>query len=80
MEALRIGGDDFPTKPIQPAQLVLAVTSRVKRSRVLRSLMVRDSLTGLLKHTILMERLEVEIARAQRQSTQLTFAMIDIDR
>jgi diguanylate cyclase (GGDEF)-like protein len=80
LEAIQIGGDDFLTKPIQPAQLVLAVTSRVKRSRVLRSLMVRDSLTGLLKHTILKERLEVEIARAHRQSAQLTFAMIDIDR
>lgn len=80
LEAIRLGGDDFLTKPIQPAQLVLAVASRVKRSRVLRSLMVRDSLTGLLKHTILKERLEVEIARAQRQSAWLSFAMIDIDR
>ncbi len=42
-------------------------------------MMVRDSLTGLLKHTILKERLDVELARAQRQSAQLTFAMIDID-
>ncbi|MFL5803825.1 MAG: diguanylate cyclase, partial [Roseiflexaceae bacterium] len=80
LEAIRIGGDDFLTKPIQPDQLVLAVTSRVKRSLILRSLMVRDSLTGLLKHTILKERLEVEVARAQRQAAQLVFVMIDIDR
>jgi diguanylate cyclase (GGDEF)-like protein len=79
LEAIHIGGDDFLTKPIQPDQLVLAVTSRVKRSLVLRSLMVRDSLTGLLKHTILKERLEVEVARAQRQAARLVFAMIDID-
>jgi diguanylate cyclase (GGDEF)-like protein len=80
LEAIHIGGDDFLTKPIQPAQLVLAVSSRVKRSLILRSLMVRDSLTGLLKHTVLKERLEVEVARAQRQAARLVFAMIDIDR
>jgi diguanylate cyclase (GGDEF)-like protein len=80
LEAIRIGGDDFLTKPIQPAQLVSAVNSRVKRSRVLRSLMVRDSLTGLLKHTVLKDRLHLEIARAQRQASKLTFVMIDIDR
>jgi diguanylate cyclase (GGDEF)-like protein len=80
LEAIHIGGDDFLTKPIQPDQLILAVKSRVKRSMILRSLMVRDSLTGLLKHTILKERLEVEIARAQRQGARLVFAMIDIDR
>jgi diguanylate cyclase (GGDEF)-like protein len=79
LEAIHIGGDDFLTKPIQPDQLILAVKSRVKRSLILRSLMVRDSLTGLLKHTILKERLEVEIARAQRQAARLVFAMIDID-
>jgi diguanylate cyclase (GGDEF)-like protein len=79
LEAIHIGGDDFLTKPIQPDQLVLAVTSRVRRSLILRSLMVRDSLTGLLKHTILKERLEAEVVRAQRQTARLVFAMIDID-
>jgi PleD family two-component response regulator len=79
LEAIQIGGDQFLTKPIQPAQLVTAITSRVKRSQILRSLMVRDSLTGLLKHTVLKERLQVELARARRQSTHLSFAMIDID-
>src|SRR5439155_1576195 len=41
MAAMARGGDDFLTKPIQPDHLVSAVSSRVERLRVLRSLMVR---------------------------------------
>jgi diguanylate cyclase (GGDEF)-like protein len=79
LEAMQSGGDDFLTKPIRSDQLVLAISSRVKRSQTLRSFMVRDSLTGLLKHTVIKERVEIEVARARRQSSRLVFAMIDID-
>ncbi|MBK9713027.1 MAG: response regulator [Kouleothrix sp.] len=79
LEAMRIGGDDFMTKPVKPDHLVMAVTNRVERSRVLRSFMVRDSLTGLFNHTVIKERLEVELARARRSQTPLAFAIIDLD-
>ena len=79
LEAMRLGGDDFITKPIKPDHLILAVSSRVERLRTLRQFMLRDSLTGLLNHTATKERLEVELARAYRQSAPLTFAIIDID-
>jgi diguanylate cyclase (GGDEF)-like protein len=79
LEAMHFGGDDFLTKPIHPDQLVSAVTSRVRRSQAMRSLMVRDSLTGLFKHTVIKELLEIEMSRAKRHGTQLVFAMIDID-
>lgn len=79
MVAMSLGGDDFLTKPIQPDHLVAAVTSRVQRSRTLRSLMVRDSLTGLLNHTNIKEQLQLEIARSDRQNAPLSFAMLDID-
>lgn len=77
--AMGLGGDDFLTKPIQPQHLVSSVSSRVRRSRVLRSLMVRDSLTGLLNHTAIKGQLDREVARAIRQGTRSCFAMIDID-
>ena len=77
--AIGLGGDDFLTKPIQPQHLVSSVTSRIQRSLILRSFMVRDSLTGLFNHTAILDQLALEVARAKRQGTSLTFAMVDID-
>jgi diguanylate cyclase (GGDEF)-like protein len=79
-EALRLSGDDYMIKPITPDHLIAAVTSRVLRSRTLRSFMVRDSLTGLFNHTATKEHLEIELARATRNQLPLTFAVLDIDR
>lgn len=77
--AIGLGGDDFLTKPIQPQHLISSVTSRIQRSLILRSFMVRDSLTGLLNHTAIQDQLVLEVARAKRQKTPLAFAMVDID-
>jgi len=76
---MQFGADDFLTKPIQPEHLVSSVTSRVRRYRILRTFMVRDSLTGLLNHVKTKEELDTEIMRAQRQKNSVVFAMIDID-
>ena len=77
--AMGLGADDFLTKPIQPQHLISSVTSRIQRSLILRSFMVRDSLTGLLNHTAIKDQLDREVARAKRQGTPLAFAMVDID-
>jgi diguanylate cyclase (GGDEF)-like protein len=79
LEAMRLGSDDYMIKPIAPSHLISAVTSRVLRSRTLRSFMVRDSLTGLYNHTTTKEHLEIELARVRRDQTPLAFAIIDID-
>ncbi|MBI4789939.1 MAG: diguanylate cyclase [Chloroflexi bacterium] len=79
LDAMRLGGDEFLTKPIEPFHLVSAVASRSQRSRVLRSLMVRDGLTGLLNHTATEERLGIEVARAYRGHSLLAYAMLDLD-
>jgi diguanylate cyclase (GGDEF)-like protein len=79
LEALGQGGDDFLTKPIRPEHLVSSVRIRADRYRILRHFMVRDSLTGLLNHTRTKERLDIELARAERLKSPLSFAMIDID-
>lgn len=79
LSAVGLGGDDFLTKPIEAQHLISSVSSRIKRSLVLRSFMVRDSLTGLLNHTAIKERLNHEVARAKRQGKPLAFAMVDID-
>ncbi len=77
--AISGGGDDFLTKPIAPHHLIAAVIARAVRARALRSEMSQDSLTGLLNHTRILEQLDLEIARAKRNNTPLSFAMIDID-
>lgn len=79
LAAIELGGDDFLTKPIQPLHLIASVTPRAGRSRLVRSLMVRDSLTGLLNHTTLKDRLHQEFEKAARTQQPLAFAMIDID-
>jgi len=77
--AMGLGGDDFLSKPIQPQHLIASVSNRIRRSLMLRSFMVRDSLTGLLNHTAIEDMLDGEVAWAMRQNKPLSFAMIDID-
>jgi len=79
LTAMHLGGDEFLTKPIEAQHLIAEVKSRVERSRIVSSFMERDSLTGLLNHTKIKERLSIEVARAKRQQSPLAFAMIDID-
>ncbi len=78
--ALRVGAEGFLTKPVQPDELVTAVAVRSERMRDLRSLMVRDSLTGLFNHTTTTQMLANALAAANRHNTPLAFAMLDVDR
>lgn len=80
LEAMRHGGDDFLTKPIDPSHLIAAVETRTNRYRQLRSFMVRDSLTGLYNHTKTTETLEHDLLRYERIDGNLVYAMIDIDK
>ena len=78
--AMRVGAEGFMTKPVVPEELVTAVAIRAERMRTLRSLMARDSLTGLYNHTTSTQLLEGAIATARRSGSPLAFAMIDLDR
>lgn len=80
LTAIASGADDFLTKPIRPLHLISAVASRVKRYRELRSLIMRDSLTGLFNHSAVTEHLARELATARRMQKPLSLAMLDIDR
>ncbi|HRE32922.1 MAG TPA: response regulator, partial [Candidatus Berkiella sp.] len=75
LTAIRDGGDDFLTKPIVPQYMIDAIAARAARSRTLRAEMIMDSLTETLNHTRILEQLELEIARAKRNKTPLSFAM-----
>jgi diguanylate cyclase (GGDEF)-like protein len=77
--AMRIGAEGFLTKPVIPEDMVAAVVIRAERMRTLRSLMVRDSMTGLFNHTTTTQLLENAVANAGRGGGVPCFAMIDID-
>ena len=77
--ALKIGGDDFLTKPIPDNHLINAVHVRAQRARQIASLISRDSLTGLINHTKIKEQLQQDILRSARDHKPLVFALLDID-
>lgn len=78
-KALQVGADGFLTKPIEPERLVTEVHLRAERMRTLRSLMIRDSLTGLFNHNTILQLLKVAMASCQRSGRRLCLAMIDVD-
>lgn len=80
LAALAVGGDEFLTKPIDPAHLVEAVKVRARRGRQLASLIAVDGLTGLYNHGNLRQRIVAAVARAERQGSALAYAMMDVDR
>lgn len=77
--ALRLGGESFLTKPVNPVFLSAVVKSKIERYRALRRTMFYDGLTGLLNHRAIKERLVQAIGRASTNKEQLSVAMIDID-
>jgi diguanylate cyclase (GGDEF)-like protein len=79
VDALRLGGDHFLTKPFNPVILNAVVRSKIERYRILRRSMFLDSLTGLLNHTTSKQRVDAAVAVAVAEDTPLCVAMIDID-
>jgi diguanylate cyclase (GGDEF)-like protein len=80
LEARMLGGDDFISKPVDPDRLVSLVRMRAERAIRLRSIMDRDSLTGLLNHGRFIDRLYQELERCRRVGTEVSLALIDLDR
>lgn len=78
-KALSNGGDDFLTKPISDTRLVATVRARAVRARKVSELMSQDSLTGLLKHSNIKDRLAQEVERAHRHGKVMAMAMVDMD-
>lgn len=79
LNAMEQGGIAFLKKPICPTTFIRTVTTHVERYRSLHAEMIQDSLTGLLNHSRILEQLDLEIARARRNHTALSFAMLDLD-
>jgi len=78
VEALRLGGDQFLTKPFNPVLLAATVKTTIERHREMRRASRHDGLTGLLNHTASKAELDTRLA-ALPTGSRLAVAMIDID-
>lgn len=89
VEGLRIGADDYITKPFDERELLARVANMVSIKRMhdevnaakarLERLAIRDEMTGLYNYRYLQSRLSEEFKRAERYREPLSCAMIDID-
>ena len=79
LDAIKVGADDFLSKPISPEFLTTAVATRAERYRALRTLVMRDGLTGLFNHSAIKENLISKLSVAGRDSSSISVAMIDLD-
>jgi len=78
VEALRLGGDQFLTKPFNPVLLSATVKTTVERHREMQRASRHDGLTGLLNHTAAKADLDARL-KALPAGSRLCVAMIDID-
>lgn len=79
IDALSQGGDDFLVKPVSDKLLLQAAKVRCYRAKQLDKLASRDSLTGLLKHSLANSEVAKEHARGQRLNHPSVVAMLDLD-
>ncbi|MCL2076070.1 MAG: diguanylate cyclase [Betaproteobacteria bacterium] len=76
--ALRLGGDQFLTKPYNPVLMNAVIKSKIERYRALRRMMQSDSLTGLLDHTSSKQAL-ADTLKNMPEGYYLDVVMLDID-
>lgn len=79
VDAMRLGGDHFLTKPFNPVFLNAIVKSKIERYRALRRTMYNDSLTGLLNHSSGKNTLDMLLSHVAHEGGFLSVVMMDID-
>lgn len=79
VDAMRLGGDHFLTKPFNPVFLNAIVKSKIERYRALRRTMYNDSLTGLLNHSSGKNTLDILLSSVAHDGGFLSVVMMDID-
>lgn len=81
-QAFNLGAFDYIKKPINEVELLARLRSALryrKQQEELKEKAMKDGLTELYNHTLLLELLEKEYKKAQRDGKAIAFLMIDID-
>lgn len=79
LDVLSAGGEDVISKSDPPEHIFKQIEYRVTRGQHIRSMAIKDGLTGLLNHGQLMEALSGFKRLAERLNTHFGIAMIDVD-
>jgi two-component system cell cycle response regulator len=89
VEGLRSGADDYLTKPFHPEELkarlrtglrILSLEDRLVEAREdMRFKATHDSLTGLWNRGVIMDLLDRELARADRERHSTAILLCDVD-
>lgn len=80
--ALDLGAFDYIKKPIDEIEVIARLQSALRLKKLqdeLKELAMKDNLTGLYNYALLIELLEKEIAKQQRNKNIISFVMLDID-
>jgi diguanylate cyclase (GGDEF)-like protein len=78
VEALRLGGDQFLTKPFNPVLLASVVEAKISRYREVQRSTQIDGLTGLFNHASAKNKLEFMLHELPL-GQEMSIAMLDID-
>ena len=81
-KALEMGAFDYIKKPIDEVEVIARIQSALRLKDVqdkLKELAMKDSLTGLYNHAVLIELLEKELSKQKRNKGHISFIMLDID-
>lgn len=81
-KALELGAFDYIKKPIDEIEVIARVQSALRfkqQQDKLRELASIDGLTGIFNHALLIELFEKELKKQERNSSNISFVMLDID-